>query len=120
MDNIEIKTVKLISEGRGYLVNNTLSFLIKDNNELLTYVNEWIKDGGLVEPEFTSEELTAQELNEKISTANQYLAQTDWVNAYKIRHDLGLDIIPESSSKWEVVNKREEYIVFLKAIEGAK
>ncbi len=65
----------------------------------------------------TAEELLAYELDQKLQEANQYLAQTDWVNAYKIRHDLGLDLIPESSSKWEVVNKREEYIEFLKGVK---
>ena len=68
----------------------------------------------------TTEELLAYELDQKIQEANQYLAQTDWVNSYKIRHDLVLELIPEDSSKWEVINKREEYIVFLKSIEGAK
>ena len=62
----------------------------------------------------TTEELLAYELDQKIQEANQYLAQTDWVNAYKIRHDLGLDLIPEDSTKWEVINKRAEYIEFLK------
>ena len=68
----------------------------------------------------TAEELLAYELDQKLQEANGYLAQTDWVNSYKIRHDLGLELIPEDSSKWEVINKREEYIVFLKAIEGVK
>ena len=68
-------------------------------------------------PEPDLEAIAKYELEQKIQEANWYLAQTDWVNAYKIRHDLGLDLIPEESSKWEVVNKREEYIVFLK---GAK
>lgn len=65
----------------------------------------------------TAEELLAYELDQKIQEASSYLAQTDWVNTYKIRHDLGLELISETSSKWEVINKREEYIVFLK---GAK
>ena len=68
----------------------------------------------------TEDELAKEELQNKIQEANYYLAQTDWVSTYKIRHDLGLELIPEDSSKWEVINKREEYIVFLKAIEGAK
>lgn len=66
------------------------------------------------------EEIEAEILSLKIQEANQYLVQTDWVNSYKIRHDLGLELIHEDSSKWEVINKREEYIVFLKAIEGVK
>ena len=80
----------------------------------------WLLDGNIPEPEFTEAELAKEELQTKIQEANQYLKDTDWVNSYKIRHDLGLELIPEDSSKWEVINKREEYIVFLKAIEGAK
>lgn len=55
-----------------------------------------------------------QTIEYKINEADSYLKQTDWVNAYKLRHDLGLELIPEDSSKWEVINKREEYIEFLK------
>lgn len=50
----------------------------------------------------------------KMLEASRYLKDTDWVNSYKIRHDLGLEIIPEDSSKWVVINKRDEYIEFLK------
>lgn len=53
----------------------------------------------------------------KINEAQAYLNKTDWVKDYKLRHDLGLELIPEYSAKWEVINKREEYITFLK---GAK
>ena len=64
--------------------------------------------------ERTKEEIEAEILSLKIQEANQYLKDTDWVNSYKIRHDLGLEIIPEDSSKWEIINKRTEYIEFLK------
>ncbi len=60
------------------------------------------------------QEIDAALLQNKINKANMYLNQTDWVNTYKIRHDLGLELIPEDSSKWEVIIKREEYITFLK------
>lgn len=70
--------------------------------------------------ERSKEEIEAEILSLKIQKANQYLVQTDWVNSYKIRHDLCLELIPEKSSKWEVINKREEYILFLKATEGVK
>lgn len=52
----------------------------------------------------------------KINLANQYLKDTDWVKDYKLRHYLGLELILESSSKWQVINKREEYIIFLRGI----
>ena len=57
-----------------------------------------------------------QSVQYKINEASSYLKDTDWVNTYKLRHDLGLELIPEESSKWEVINKREEYITFLKGI----
>ena len=65
----------------------------------------------------TAEELLVYELDQKIQEANGYLAQTDWVNTYKLRHDLGIELIPENSSKWEVIIKREEYITFLKGVK---
>jgi hypothetical protein len=40
----------------------------------------------------------------------KYLDSTDWVKDYKLRHDLGLKLIPEDSSKWVVIAKREEYL----------
>ena len=52
----------------------------------------------------------------KINEANSYLVQTEWVNTYKLRHDLGLELIPEDSSKWLVIAKREEYKLFLKGV----
>ena len=67
--------------------------------------------------EIPIEEIEAEILSLKIQEANQYLVQTDLVNSYKIRHDLCLELIPEVSSKWLVINKRKEYILFLK---GAK
>ena len=66
--------------------------------------------------ERTKEEIEAEMLSLKIQEANQYLVQTDWVNTYKIRHDLGLELIPKESSKWEIINKREIYISFLKGL----
>lgn len=66
--------------------------------------------------ERSKEEIEAEILSLKIQEANQYLTQTDWVESYKIRHDLGLDIIDESSSKWLILTQREEYRMFLKGL----
>lgn len=64
----------------------------------------------------TDEELAKNELNNKIQEANSYLSSTDWVKDYKLRHDLGLELISEASSKWEILNKRTEYTTYLKGI----
>lgn len=113
-----INTVKI--KGSGYLLNGTMHVPKADSNSEYELIKQWIAEGNEPEAEFTEDELAKEELQNKIQEANQYLAQTDWVNTYKIRHDLGLELIPEDSSKWEVINQREEYIVFLKAIEGVK
>lgn len=74
-------------------------------------------DGKFIVKDFrTNEEVAEQDLQVKINKANQYLKTTDWVSTYKIRHDLGFEIIPEDSSKWEVINQREIYISFLKGL----
>lgn len=73
------------------------------------------EDGKFIVKDFrTNEEIKKAELQAKINEANQYLKDTDWVKDYKTRHDLGLEIISEDSSKWLVISKRAEYIEFLK------
>lgn len=64
----------------------------------------------------TKNQIEEENLRTKKNEAYRYLKDTDWVSTYKIRHDLGLELIPEDSSKWEVLSKREEYITFLKGI----
>ena len=74
----EIETVKEINNKKGYLINNSLSFIADCNSELLDSVNQWVNDGGIIEPEFTDEELDQQELNRRKQEALQYLEDTKW------------------------------------------
>ena len=78
----------------------------------------WLAEGNTPEPEFTEEELKLIEVKRQTSEATQYLSGTDWVETYKLRHDLGLELIPKESSKLVIINKREEYKLFLKNLEG--
>lgn len=99
---------------------------INKNKEIFGFASDGSQDYLITEDmiEITLEEIEAinkakedqfkQSLEYKINEANQYLKDTDWVNDYRLRHDLGLEVIPEDSSKWIIINKREEYIVFLK------
>lgn len=64
------------------------------------------------------EHIDSQELIKKTNEANSYLKETDWVETYKLRHDLELELIPEDSSKWDIINKRAKYIEFLKSKRG--
>ena len=54
------------------------------------------------------------ELNIKISEAKTYLAETDWVEPYLIKHYTGLSILEEDSNKFVIEAKREEARAFLK------
>lgn len=87
-------------------------YVIFDN---LDKVSQNKIDEALILKEQKEKEILSQN---KIQEANSYLSQTDWVETYKLRHDLGLELIPEDSTKWEVINKREEYKTFLKSIGG--
>ncbi len=38
----------------------------------------------------------------------QYLADTDWVESYLIKHYTGLELLPEDSDKFAIEQKRNE------------
>lgn len=83
--------------------------------EILIPLEEYCKTleiAPYVEPLISKE----QKKEEDINISNQYLRDTDWVATYKIRHDLGLETIPEYSSKWLIINKRDKCIAFLKGL----
>lgn len=94
----------------GFELDGSQDYLILDDMKLIT-LEEIEAINKAKEDEYK------QTIEYKINEADSYLKQTDWVETYKLRHDLGLELIPEDSSKWEVINKRAEYIEFFK---GAK
>ena len=56
-------------------------------------LKEWIADGGVVEPQYTAEELEAQKQAELNAEALRYLAETDW---YVIRASEGGKAVPKA------------------------
>lgn len=64
----------------------------------------------------TKSQIEEENLKTKRNEANKYLKDTDWVKDYKLRHDLGLELIPEDSNKWEIIKQREIYLEFLKTL----
>lgn len=64
----------------------------------------------------TAEVEAETKLKNKINEANTYLLETEWAETYKTRHDLGLELIPEESTKWEKLALREEYKTFLRTL----
>tara|TARA_R100001460_G_scaffold107311_1_gene155875 strand:- start:50 stop:256 length:207 start_codon:yes stop_codon:yes gene_type:complete len=59
---------------------------------------------------YESKKVTGDLVKLETDTAKikDYLYSTDWVETYLLRHDLNIEIIPEDSNKWEIINKRKE------------
>lgn len=52
--------------------------------------------------------------DKSIQEVTQFLENTDWIEIYRLRHATGLELIPSDSSKWKVINKRNEYKEFIR------
>lgn len=107
---------KLCNEGNSVIGVREDGIVVSYSIEAEEY-KQWLKAGNKPEPEFTNKEIISNELERKKQEASSYLDATDWVKDYKLRHDLGLELISELSSKWKIINKREEYKNFLKGLD---
>ena len=71
-----IQTVKI--QGQGYLLNENMYVPKVDGNSEYELIKQWISKGNIPDPEFTEEELKAQEIAKQVQEAINYLAITDW------------------------------------------
>lgn len=62
----------------------------------------------------TVEEIAKQELQSQIADAKEYIAMTDWVEPYILRHELGLSILPDDSNKLIIKSMRNKKIEFIR------
>lgn len=108
---VSIPLVDVLSELIGKIV-------VMSGDDCVIFDNlEKVSQNKVDEALLLKEQKEKEILNQnKINEADKYLKNTDWIDNYKLRHDLGLEIIPEDSSKWLVINKREEYKLFLKGV----
>jgi len=99
-----INTVK--QQENGWLVNGNMSVPDDKGNRHYQEVQEWIAEGGVVEPQYTDEELSKIEQDKINSDAKYYLASTDW---YIVRQQETRKAIPK-----EILEKREQARVAIK------
>lgn len=108
-ETIEFKTVKEIKDNGmlvGYIADG-MSVPIADGNRHYKQVQEWIKQGGEVEPQFTDEELAQQELARKVAEAKQYLDSTD--------HKIYPHYTPKDGENVEdIIAKRYEALTYIR------
>ena len=110
-----MKVTKVQQQKQGYKVTtedkkeHSIPY-IKDTF-LYKETKAFIDDNGVVEPEFTQEEIQRQELQTKINEAKQYLEKTDhkFYNGYKPKE--GEDLV-------EIERLRDEAREFIRANEG--
>jgi len=86
-----IDTVK--QQENGWLVNGNVSVPDDKSNRHYQEVQEWIADGGVVEPQYTDEELAKIEQDKINTEARDYLASTDWLEIRKM--ELGIPVPPD-------------------------
>ena len=96
----------------------------KENNEVFAYELDGSQDHLIGnKTQMTDEEVEAHInppkteaiiLSEKVAEAKAYLASTDWVEPYLIKHYTGLVVLETDSNKFVIEAKREEARTFLK------
>ncbi len=75
---MQITTVK--DNGNNYKVNDGQFFIPKENGRKddIKAVQQWIAEGGVVEPRFSLAEILELKIISKIESRKAYLNSTDW------------------------------------------
>ena len=107
---MEILTVKQLEN--VYLVNENMSVPMMEGNRHYQMVQEYIANGGVVEPEFIEEELQMTSINKQIQEAKVYLASTAWY-VERLNDPSSGKAIPE-----EVLTKRAEAREVINTLEA--
>jgi hypothetical protein len=79
LNTSEIISVKI--QSNGWLLNGNMFVPDAEGNSEREAILNWIADGNTPEPEFTDEELAANQKAKAISDAKSILSSTDWIMA---------------------------------------
>ena len=113
MENkVTIQTVK--TQGQWYLLNGTMHVPGNaDGNREYELIKQWLADGNTPEPEFTEDELQAQELQKQVQEAKAFLDKTDKkvLPDYEFKEgDNSLELYIEERSKARAFIRANEVI----------
>lgn len=97
----------------GEFLNKDDIYLFK-NQYILSHVSDqelldMEDDALMLELKILSDNDKSLLLDRRKKLIYQYLKDTDWIEAYYVKHLLSLELIPENSSKWIIINNREKY-----------
>jgi hypothetical protein len=79
LNTIEIASVKI--QPLGWTLNGNMSVPDAVGNKEREAILKWIAEGNIPEPEFTEEELAANQKAKAVSDAKSLLTSTDWIIA---------------------------------------
>jgi hypothetical protein len=77
LNTIEITSVKI--QSNGWLLNGNMSVPDAPGNVERAAILNWIKEGNTPEPQFTDEELAANQKAKAVADAKSVLSSTDWI-----------------------------------------
>ena len=86
-----------------------------DTNQLHLVTNDMVEMTDAEFQEFCNPKPTPEQLAEQAKAeAQAYLASTDWVEPYLIKHYIGIELLPLDSNKFVIEQKRKEASELLK------
>lgn len=94
-----MKIVSVKEQNEGYIVNDEMFVPKCDGNAEYELIKEYISKGGIIEPQYSIQELEIQKQQSINKLAREYLNSTDW---YVIRYQENGTPIPAN-----VKEKRE-------------
>lgn len=86
-----------------------------DDDQLHLVTNDMVEMTAAEFHDFCNPTPTPEQLAERAKVeAQAYLASTDWVEPYLIKHYTGIELLPLDSDKFLIEQKRKEAIELLK------
>ena len=114
---MEILTVKQLEN--VYLVNENMSVPMMEGNRHYQMVQEYIANGGVVEPAYTEEELQITSINKQIQEAKAYLTETAWyierLNDPSSGKEIPEEVLTKRAEARELINTLEAELVTIGA-----
>ena len=98
---------KLCNNGQSVVGTREDGVIVSYTIEAPEY-KQWLLDGGMPEPEFTALEISKDTAIQKVQIALSFLSSTDWVEAYLIKHYLGIELLDQASSKFALEQQRKD------------
>lgn len=102
---------------KALVIKDTIieNIIVVDSLDVFPNLSEYI-EGADIGDKVIDGVLVKVEKTISVETMKQYLTDTEWVESYYIKHLAGLELIPTESSKWSIIDLREQYKLQLRSM----